>query len=64
MSIRGRTLPVWQGALIVLLVFLACLPARCGGFIRDDNSWTTNLSALFQDTSGLRPIWFQPTALQ
>src|SRR5208283_5092379 len=64
MSIRGRTLPVWQGGLIVLLVFLAYLPALRGGFIWDDDCWTTNLSALFQDTSGLRLIWFQPTALQ
>jgi len=64
MSLRGRTLPVWQGGLIVLLVFLAYLPALRGGFVWDDNSWTTNLSALFQDTSGLRSIWFQPTALQ
>ncbi len=61
---RGRTLPVWQGGLIVLLVFLAYLPALRGGFIWDDDYWTTNLLALFQDTSGLRLIWFQPTALQ
>jgi len=64
MSIRGRTLPVWQGGLIVLLVFLAYLPALRGGFVWDDDYWTTNLLALFQDTSGLRLIWFQPTALQ
>jgi len=64
MSIRGRTLPVWQGALIVLLVFLAYLPALHGGFVWDDDYWTTNLSALFQNTSGLRLMWFQPTALQ
>ena len=51
-------------ALIVLLVFLAYLPALRGGFIWDDDSWTTKLSARFQDTSGLRSIWFQPTALQ
>jgi Flp pilus assembly protein TadD len=57
-------LPVWQGALIVLLVFLAYLPALRGSFVWDDDSWTTNLSALFQDPSGLRSIWFQPTALQ
>jgi tetratricopeptide (TPR) repeat protein len=50
--------------LIVLFVFLAYLLALCGGFIWDDDSWTTNLSPLFQDTSGLRLIWFQPTALQ
>jgi tetratricopeptide (TPR) repeat protein len=64
MSIRGRTPPVWLGGLIVLLVFLAYLPALHGGFIWDDDSWTTNLSVLFQNTSGLRLIWFQPTALQ
>ena len=64
MSIRGRTLPVWQGGLIVLLVFLAYLPALRGGFVWDDDSWTTNLAPLFQNTSGLRLIWFQPTALQ
>jgi tetratricopeptide (TPR) repeat protein len=61
---RGRMPPVWQGGLIVLLVFLAYLPALHGGFVWDDDSWTTNLSALFQDTSGLHLIWFQPTALQ
>src|ERR1017187_2267054 len=64
MSILGRTLPVWQGGLIVLLVFLAYLPALHGGFVWDDDSWTTNLSPLFQDTVGLRLIWFQPTVLQ
>ncbi len=57
-------LPVWQGGLIVLLVFLAYLPALHGGFVWDDDSWTTNLSPLFQNSSGLHSIWFQPTALQ
>ena len=38
MSIRRRMLPVWQGGLIVLLVFLAYLPALRGGFIWDDDS--------------------------
>ncbi len=64
MFIRERMPPVWAGALIVLLVFLAYLPALHGGFVWDDDSWTTNLSPLFQNTSGLRSIWFQPTALQ
>jgi tetratricopeptide (TPR) repeat protein len=64
MSIRGRMLPVWQGGLIVLLVFLAYLPALRGEFIWDDDCWTTNLLALFKNTSGLCSIWFQPTALQ
>jgi len=57
-------LPVWQGGLIVLLVFLAYLPALRGGFVWDDDSWTTNLSPLFQKLSGLRWIWLHPTVLQ
>jgi tetratricopeptide (TPR) repeat protein len=64
MFIRGRTLPIWQGALIVLLVFLAYFPALRGGFVWDDDSWTTNIIGLLRDPSGLRLIWFQPTALQ
>ncbi len=64
MFLRGRGLPAWQGGLIVLLVFLAYLPALHGGFVWDDDAWTTNLSALFQDPSGLRSIWLRPTALQ
>jgi tetratricopeptide (TPR) repeat protein len=64
MFIRKRMLPVWQGGLIVLLVFLAYLPAINGGFVWDDDSWTTNLSPLFQNLSGLRSIWFHLTALQ
>jgi protein O-mannosyl-transferase len=64
MFIRGRTLPVWRGGLIVLLVFLAYLPALRGEFIWDDDSWTTSIIGLLRDTSGLRLIWFQPTALQ
>ena len=57
-------LPVWQGGLIVLFVFLAYLPALCGGFVWDDDAWTTGIIGLLRDTSGLRLIWFQPTALQ
>ena len=64
MTLRGRMLPVWQGGLIVLLVFLAYLPALGGGFVWDDDWWTTKLVALFQDPSGLRSIWFQPTEAQ
>jgi Flp pilus assembly protein TadD len=57
-------LPVWQGGLIVFLVFLAYLPALRGGFVWDDDSWTTRIIGLLRDPSGLRSIWFQPTALQ
>ncbi len=64
MSFCERTLPIWQGGLIVLLVFLAYLPALRGGFVWDDDSWTTRIIDLLRDPSGLRLIWFQPTALQ
>jgi hypothetical protein len=48
----------------VVATFLAYLPALHGGFVWDDDSWTTGLSALFQNASGLRSIWFHPTVLQ
>ena len=64
MYLRGRMPPVWQGGLIVLLVLLAYLPAMRGGLVWDDDSWTTNLSALFQNASGLWSIWCNPNALQ
>ncbi len=57
MSLRGRTLPVWQGALIVVLVFLAYLPALRGGFIWDDDEYVTN-NPLLTAPDGLRRIWF------
>jgi Tfp pilus assembly protein PilF len=57
MSILGRTLPVWQGALIVILVFLAYLPALHGGFIWDDDVYVTN-NPLLTAPDGLRRIWF------
>jgi Tfp pilus assembly protein PilF len=56
--------PWLAGFLLIAATFLAYLPALRGGFVWDDASWTTNLSALFQDASGLRSIWFQPTVLQ
>jgi tetratricopeptide (TPR) repeat protein len=57
MSIRERMLPVWQGGLIVLLVFLAYLPALRGGFIWDDDEYVTN-NPLLTAPDGLRRIWF------
>ena len=59
MFIRGRTLPVWQGGLIVLLVFLVYLPALRGGFVWDDDAYITNNPTL-HDGEGLRQIWFAP----
>jgi protein O-mannosyl-transferase len=64
MFIRKRTLRVWQGGLMVLLVFLAYLPALQGDFVWDDDAWTTNLTILFQGASGLLWIWFNPNVLQ
>jgi hypothetical protein len=58
MFIRGRTLPVWQGGLIVLLVFLAYLPALRGGFIWDDDAYVTHNPTL-HDLGGLQRIWFE-----
>ena len=57
MSLRGRMLPVWQGGLIVLLVFLAYLPALRDGFIWDDDVYITN-NPLLTTPDGLRRIWF------
>jgi tetratricopeptide (TPR) repeat protein len=54
----------WFGLLLITATFLVYLPALHGGFVWDDASWTTNLTALFQNASGLHWIWFQPTALQ
>ncbi len=55
---------LWPAALIGLLVVIAYWPALRGGFVWDDDSWTSNISGLLWDFSGLRAIWFQPTALQ
>ena len=62
MFIRGRMLPVWQGGLIVLLVFLAYLPALHGGFIWDDDFYVTNNPTL-HDLGGLQRIWFKVGAV-
>ncbi len=57
MFIRGQMLPVWQGGLIVLLVFLAYLPALHGGFVWDDDEYVTN-NPLLTAPDGLSRIWF------
>jgi protein O-mannosyl-transferase len=56
--------PVWQGGLIVLLVGLAYFPAWRGGFVWDDDAWTTGITGLLREPGGLRLMWFEPTALQ
>jgi len=60
----SRLWPWFLGFLLLVSTFLAYLPAWHGGFVWDDDSWTLRLSGLFQNASGLRLIWFQPTELQ
>jgi tetratricopeptide (TPR) repeat protein len=55
-------LPVWQGGLIILLVFLAYLPTLRGGFIWDDDSYVTHNPTL-HDLGGLQRIWFKVGAV-
>ena len=62
MFIRGRMLPIWQGGLIVLLVFLAYLPALRGGFIWDDDDYVTQNPTL-HDLGGLQRLWFKVGAV-
>jgi protein O-mannosyl-transferase len=56
--------PIWQGGLIMFLVGLAYFPAWHGGFVWDDDAWTTGIIGLLRETAGLRLMWFEPTALQ
>jgi tetratricopeptide (TPR) repeat protein len=60
MNKRARL--VIQGTLIVLVVFLAYLPALRAGFIWDDDAYVTNNSTL-HDLGGLRRIWFEVGAV-
>jgi hypothetical protein len=61
-KIRGNQ--VWAGGAIVLLVLLSYFPALRGGFVWDDDAWTFRIVDLLRDISGLRSIWFRPTAMQ
>ena len=56
--------PSVGAVLIVLLTAVAYLPVMHGGFIWDDDSWTTGIKGLLRDVSGLRAMWCQLTALQ
>jgi Flp pilus assembly protein TadD len=51
-------------AAIILLTLLAYQPVWHAGFVWDDASWTTDISSLLRDFSGLRTIWCKLTALQ
>ena len=52
------------GVIAAGLMLLVYWPALRGGFVWDDDSWTTGISGLLRDASGLGLMWFQPTALQ
>lgn len=55
--------PLFQGILIVLLVFLAYVPAFRGQFVWDDDINVINNQTL-RTPDGLRRIWFEPGATQ
>jgi len=50
--------------LLIVATFLAYGPALRGQFVWDDDSWTTGITGLLRDLSGLRLIWCRFTALQ
>ena len=52
------------GVVLVVSTLVAYFPALSGSFVWDDDSWTTNVSGLLRDYSGLRTMWCNPTALQ
>ncbi|MGO9609118.1 MAG: tetratricopeptide repeat protein [Verrucomicrobiia bacterium] len=56
--------PIAGAALIIVLTVLAYLPVMHGGFVWDDDSWTTGIKGLLRDVSGLRAMWCRLTALQ
>ncbi len=56
--------PWLPGALLVAATLLAYKPAWHGGFIWDDDAWTSNVSGLLRNLSGLCLMWCKPTALQ
>ena len=61
---KRQWLSVLGSVFLVAIVLLAYLPALQGGFVWDDDSWTTKLLRVLQDTSGLRAIWLEPKTLQ
>jgi hypothetical protein len=49
--------------LLVAAVLLAYQPAWHGGFVSDDDAWTTSMSGLLRDGSGLYSMWRRITTL-
>src|SRR5690242_2818070 len=54
----------WFGVALFVCTLVAYLPALNGQFVWDDDSWTTNITHLLRDGSGLRAMWCNVTALQ
>jgi protein O-mannosyl-transferase len=50
--------------LLVAVTLLAYLPGLTGKFVWDDDAWTSNLSRLTGNWSGLLTMWSNPRALQ
>ena len=46
------------------MTFIAYWPALHGGFVWDDDAWTTNVTGLLADVTGLHIMWTDFTALQ
>ena len=65
MNIVSKMRQEWGWALTLLLaVLVAYQPALNGGFVWDDDAWTTNIAHLTSDFHGLWEMWSRPTALQ
>jgi len=63
----GRTGAAWKwlfGLTLLGAVVGVYSPALNGGFVWDDDAWTTGAEALYQEASGLWRIWTEPTAMQ
>lgn len=52
------------GWLIAVATLVAYLPALRGGFVWDDEDWTSNIEPLLRDGGGLWRMWADPRALQ
>ena len=52
------------GCGLILITLAAYWPCLRGGFVWDDDSWTTGVSDLMSSFSGLRRMWSDWTALQ
>ena len=63
-SARSSRTTCLFGLLLILVAFAAYWPALHGGFIWDDESWTSDILKLLRDFSGLCLMWSDPTALQ